>query len=107
MGVRRKLFFIAPNVGGRAAPQTSLLPWGGGAKVLQTPLVRKRMVRTARERENIMARNMMCNHTDIQDKHCTVVTATTLTKLKATSGVIYFVYTRYITFKMKNEKFQK
>ena len=34
------------------------------------PCAQARMVRTAREHEVIMARNMMSNHTDMQDKYC-------------------------------------
>ena len=34
------------------------------------PCAQARMVRTAKEHEVIMARNMMSNHTDMQDKYC-------------------------------------
>ena len=51
-------------VGGLAAPQTPLLPWGG-AKAPPDP-----QVRTAREHEVIIVQNMMSNHADMQDKYC-------------------------------------
>ena len=66
-------------MGGLAAPQTPLLPWGGrrppqtprpGGKALRTPLRASAHDRTAKEYEDLMARNMMSNHTDMQDKYC-------------------------------------
>ena len=45
-------------------PRTSPLP------SLEPPCTQARMVRAAREHEVIMARNLMSNHTDMQDKYC-------------------------------------
>ena len=69
---------ILSELGGLVAPQTPLLPWGGRrppqtprlrGKAPWNPLARKR-ARHERRGEVVMARNMMSNHTDMQDKYC-------------------------------------
>ena len=41
-----------------------------GARPPDPPCAQARSDRTAREYEDLMARNMMSNHTDMQDKYC-------------------------------------
>ena len=53
------------SMGGPKAPPDP--PPGGQGP---PPCRQARMVRMAREHEVIMARNMMSNHTDMQDKYC-------------------------------------
>ena len=43
-------------------------PWGQCTQ--DPPCAQARIARTAREHEVLMARNMMSNHTDMQDKYC-------------------------------------
>ena len=60
-------------MGGRAAPQTPLLPWGGakappdpppgGPGPPDPPCAQARMVRLTRDHEVIMKLNMVFNHT--------------------------------------------
>ena len=54
-------------LGGPKAPPD---PPPGGQGPLDPPCAQERMSRTAREHEVLMARNMMYNHTDMQDKYC-------------------------------------
>ena len=72
--------FLISELGGVPPPQTPPASLGG-AKALpdpppggqgppDPPCAQARMVRTAREHEFLMARNMMSNHTDMQDKYC-------------------------------------
>mgnify|MGYP001489336735 CR=1 FL=1 len=75
---QQKLFYSGLWTLGGVPPPNPLLPWGGegppdpppGQGLPDPPCAQARMVRTAREHEVIMARNMMSNHTDMQDTYC-------------------------------------
>ena len=66
--------FIFWTLRGVPPPKPSCCPgWAEGharPPLGDHPCAQARMIRTAREHEIIMARKMMSNHTDIQNKYC-------------------------------------